>query len=177
MSAPTVSSGSPLPAGPGTVTAAMGPLPWLTATGRLDQVLTAWARGHFAEVPVGVGFDVLLTPHSLGRDTVQRMHEAGRRVGPVVLGPLGTEFIIERGSAADWSASHSVLLREGALVLFPPPGDESRTVGGRSWLIPPCNPDTGAPVCAGVTPAGALFEPFQAAVHAAEGRREWPCAR
>jgi hypothetical protein len=173
---PTSLLPGPRPA-PDEVAAAMGPMPWLTATGRLDQVLNAWSRGHLAEVPCGVSFDVLLTPVTLGRDAVHRMHEAGRRVGPVVLGPLGAEFIVERGSAAGWSASHSVLLREGALVLLPPPGDESHVVAARSWLVPPCHPATGAPLCADVTSAGALLEPFQAAVQAAAARKEWPCAR
>ncbi len=36
---------------------ALGPMPWLTSTGRLEQVLTAWSRGHLAEVPVGLGFE------------------------------------------------------------------------------------------------------------------------
>ncbi|MGV2914520.1 hypothetical protein [Streptomyces alfalfae] len=156
---------------------AMGPLPWLTATGRLEPVLTAWGRGQYAEVPVGVAFDVLLTPPTLGRDTVRRMHDMGHRVGPVILGPLGAEFIIGRGSAAGWSASHSLLLRAGSLVLLPPPGDEDQAVGGRSWLVPPCHPGTGAPVCDEIPPASALLEPFREAVRAATARREWPCAR
>ncbi|MET9818364.1 hypothetical protein [Streptomyces sp. NPDC006355] len=158
--------------------AAVGPMPWLTDTGRLDQVLTAWGRGQLAEVPAGVAFDVLLTPLTLGRDTVHRMHEAGRPAGPVILGPLGAEFLIERGSAVGWSASHTVLLRAGALVLLPPPGDENRVIGARSWLVPPCRPETGAPLCcAELPPASVLLEPFQAAVQAATARREWPCTR
>jgi hypothetical protein len=153
-------------------------MPWLAATGRMDQVLTAWGRGELAEVPSGISFDVLLTPLTLGRDTVHRMHAAGRQVGPVLLGPLGAEFIIERGSATGWSASHSLVLRHGALTLLPPPGDETHVVGARSWLVPPCRPETGAPLCcAELTMASALLEPFQTAVQDAAARREWPCAR
>ncbi|ASN25642.1 hypothetical protein LK07_18270 [Streptomyces pluripotens] len=37
-------------------------MPWLTATGRLEQVLTAWSRGQLAEVAVSLGFTVLLPP-------------------------------------------------------------------------------------------------------------------
>lgn len=156
---------------------AIGPLPWLTATGRLDRVLTAWGNGALGEVPAGVGFDVLTTPAALGRDAVRRAHKAGHRVGPVIIGPLGAEFLIQRGSAATWSAPFSFVLRDGALVLLPPPGDETRVVGARHWLISPCHPHTGAPLHAEVTPCGVLRAPFQEAVQAARARRQWPCAR
>ncbi|MET8830946.1 hypothetical protein ABZX40_29130 [Streptomyces sp. NPDC004610] len=156
---------------------AMGPMPWLMATGRLERVLKAWANGHLAEVPVGVGFDVLNVPAGLGREAVRRLHRDGHRVGPVLFGPLGAEFIIERGSAAGWSAPLSLVLRTGALVLLPPPGDETRTVGARSWLIPPCHPGTGAPLHPELTRGGTLLKPYQAAVRAAQERGEWPCAR
>jgi hypothetical protein len=51
-----------------------------SSTGRLEKVLTAWGRGHLAEVPAGLGFDVLRTPGSVAADTVrlvdpQRLHD------------------------------------------------------------------------------------------------------
>jgi hypothetical protein len=110
--------------------APVGPVPFnvLAPTGRLRQVLTAWGRGHLAEVPAGLGFDVLLTPGAVAEDTVRRMRAAGRRVGPVILGPSAAEFILERGSAPRWSAPRSILLRPGSLGAPPaahgaPPGD------------------------------------------------------
>jgi hypothetical protein len=144
-------------------------MPWITATGRLDQVLTAWSRGHLAEAPAGLGFDVLQTPGPVARDTVRRMREAGRRVGPVILSPAGAEFILEPGSAARWSAPRSTALRPGALVLLPPPAVcVPDMVAARGWLVPPCHPETGAPLCAEVTPGGALMGPYLAAVAHAE---------
>ncbi|MFJ5841883.1 hypothetical protein ACIQGO_34945 [Streptomyces shenzhenensis] len=130
----------------------------------VEQVLTAWGRGYLAEVPAGIGFDVLLTPGPLAGDTVRRMCEAGRRTGPVVLGPRGAEFILERGSAHDWRAPHSSLL--------PPPGVHvPELVADRGWLVPPCHPETGAPLCAEVTPAGVLLEPYLASVETAREER------
>ena len=164
---------APRPA-PDAVAAAVGPMPWLTATGRLDQVLTAWARGHLAEVPTGLGFDVLQVPGPLARETVARMREAGRRVGPVVLGPSGGEFILALGSAPR-TAPGTTLLRPGALVLLPPPtAGVPELVGSRGWLVPPTQPGTGAPLCAEVTPGGALLEPYLAAVQAAADCPEEP---
>ncbi|MFE7975748.1 hypothetical protein [Streptomyces shenzhenensis] len=147
-------------------------MPWLTATGRLEHVLTAWGRGYLAEVPAGIGFDVLLTPGPLARDTVRRMCAAGRRIGPVVLGPRGAEFILERGSAHGWRAPHSSLLPLGTLVLLPSPGVHvPEPVADRGWLVPPCHPETGAPLCAEVTPGGALLEPYLASAEAAREER------
>ena len=152
-------------------TPAVGPMPWLTATGRLDQVLTAWSRGHLAEAPVGVGFDVLQVPGPLAVDTVRRLQEAGRRVGPVLLAPVGGEFLVERGSAP--TLPGGCLLRPGALVLLPPPTVcVPERVAARGWLVPPCL-ETGAPLCAEVTPGGALLAPYLAAVaHAEDAARE-----
>ncbi|MER6531803.1 hypothetical protein [Streptomyces sp. NPDC001508] len=101
------------------------------------------------------------------------MHEAGRRIGPVVLGPLGGEFILQRGSAAGWDAPHSSTLPLGTLVLLPPPGVRApELVAGRGWLVPPCHPETGAPLCAEVTPGGALLEPYLASVEAAREEQQ-----
>jgi hypothetical protein len=141
-------------------------MPWLTATGRLDQILTAWGRGHLAEAPAGVGFDVLQVPGPLALYTVRQLQEAERRVGPVLLGPMGGEFIIEPGSAP--AVPRSYLLRPGALVLLPPPNVRvPHQVAARGWLVPPCH-ETGAPLCAEVTPGGVLLEPYLAAVAHAE---------
>ncbi|MFF6784977.1 hypothetical protein [Streptomyces sp. NPDC012510] len=158
----------PIPSGERTAPA-VGPMPWLTATGRLEQVLTAWSRGQLAEVPVGLGFDVLLTPGAMAEDTVRRMREASRRVGPVILGPSGGEFLLERGSAPRWSAPRSRLLVPGSLILLPPPAVcHPETVAARGWFVPPVHEETGAPLCAEVTPGGALLEPYLTAVQAAE---------
>ncbi len=148
---------------------AVGPMPWLTSTGRLEQVLMAWGRRHLAEVPAGLGFDVLLTPSAVAEDTVRRMGEAGHRVGPVILEPSGGEFILERGSAPRWTAPRSTLLVPGTLVLLPPPTVcYPETVSARGWLVPPVYQETGALLCADVTPGGALLEPYLAAVQAAK---------
>ncbi|MFF7166903.1 hypothetical protein ACFZBP_36915 [Streptomyces sp. NPDC008086] len=97
------------------------------------------------------------------------MREAGRRVGPVILGPSGGEFILERGSAPRWSAPRSTLLVPGTLVLLPPSTVcHPETVGARGWLVPPAHEETGALLCAEVTPGGALLEPYLAAIQAAE---------
>ncbi|MFI1703085.1 hypothetical protein [Streptomyces griseoruber] len=170
MTVEALTSTSVLPAPSGERTAsAVGPMPWLTSTGRLDQVLTAWGRGHLAEVPVGLGFDVLRTPGAVAEDTVRRMREAGRRVGPVILGPSGAEFILERGSAPRWSAPRSTLLVPGTLALLPPPTVcHPETVASRGWLVPPTHEETGSLLCAEVTPGGALLDPYLAAVQAAE---------
>jgi hypothetical protein len=165
--APALPAPRPAPRDHG-IRPAIAATPWLTATGRLDQVLTAWGRGQLAEVPTGLGFDVLLTPSAVAEDTVHRMRAAGRQVGPVILGPAGGEFILERGSAPHWSAPRSTLLRPKTLVLLPPPDVcHPQTVAARGWLVPPCL-ETGAPLCADVTPAGAVLEPYLAAVEAAE---------
>ncbi|WP_031487616.1 hypothetical protein [Streptomyces bicolor] len=166
--APPLPGQRPIPSGERTAPA-VGPMPWLTATGRLDQVLDSWGRGQLAEVPVGLGFDVLRTPGAVAEDTVQRMREAGRRMGLVILGPSGAEFLLERGSAPRWSAPRSQLLVPGTLVLLPPPTVcHSEAVACRGWLVPPAHEETGAPLCAEVTPGGALLEPYLAAVQAAE---------
>ncbi|MFE4669397.1 hypothetical protein ACFRI7_31705 [Streptomyces sp. NPDC056716] len=159
------------------ITAALGPMPWLTATGRLEQILRAWGREQLAEVPAGLAFDVLRTTGPLAHDTIVRMRAAGRRTGPVVLGANGAEFIIERGSAPDWNAPRSGLLRPGTLVLLPPPHVcIPDAVAARGWLVPPCHPETGAAVCAEVTPGRALREPYLAAVEAAVGEELQRCA-
>ncbi|MFE2492329.1 hypothetical protein ACFXGR_56220 [Streptomyces mirabilis] len=163
---------APRPASREELTAApIGPVPFnvLVPTGRLHQVLTAWGRGHLAEVPAGLGFDVLLTPGAVAEDTVRRMRAAGRRVGPVILGPSGAEFILERGSAPRWSAPRSILLRPGSLVLLPPPTvRHPATVASRGWLVPPSQQEADARLDAGVTPGAALMGPYLTAVQAAE---------
>lgn len=163
---------APRPASREELTAApIGPVPFnvLAPTGRLHQVLTAWGRGHLAEVPAGLGFDVLLTPGAVAEDTVRRMRAAGRRVGPVILGPSGAEFILERGSAPRWSAPRSILLRPGSLVLLPPPTvRHPETVASRGWLVPPSHQEADARLDAGVTPGAALMGPYLTAVQAAE---------
>lgn len=161
----------------GLTAAAIGPVPFnvLKPTGRLDHVLTAWGHGHLAEVPAGFGFDVLQTPGAVGEDTVRRMRETGLPIGPVILGPSGAEFILARDSAPRWSAPRSRLLRPGALVLLPPPTVcHPETVGSRGWLVPPSHHETGAPLDAGVTPGGALLEPYLLAVQAAEEAEATP---
>lgn len=161
-----------LPVPGGELTApAVGPVPFnlLAPTGRLEHVLKAWARSNLAEVPAGLGFDVLLTSRAVAEDTVRRMHAAGCHVGPVILSPSGGEFILERGSAPRWSAPHSLLLRPGTLVLLPPPtACHPDTVGARGWLVPPSQQKAGAPLRAGATQGGALIEAFLQAVQAAE---------
>ncbi|PAZ16591.1 hypothetical protein CLM62_06475 [Streptomyces sp. SA15] len=97
------------------------------------------------------------------------MREAGRPVGPVILGPSGGEFILERGSAPRWSAPWSTLLRPGSLVLLPPPTVcHPQTAAARGWLVPPSHHEAREPLSAGVTPGGALLEPYLAAVAHAE---------
>ena len=64
--APQLPGQRPIPSGERT-SPAVGPMPWLTATGRLEQVLTAWSRGQLAEVAAGLGFDVLLPPPTVCR--------------------------------------------------------------------------------------------------------------
>ncbi|GAA2621278.1 hypothetical protein [Streptomyces vastus] len=155
--------------------AAVGPVPFnvLTPTGRLDQVLTAWGRGHLAEVPAGLTFDVLLTSGAVAEETIRRMRAAGRRVGPVVLGPCGGEFILERGSAPRWSAPRSLLLRPGTLVLLPPPTVcQPETVASRGWLVPPSHREAGAPLGDGLTPGGTLISPYLQAVQAVQAVEE-----
>lgn len=153
--------------------APVGPVPfnWLAPTGRLEQALTAWGRGHLAEIPAGLSFDVLLVPGDLGRDVLARLGAAGVRPGPVVLGPAGAEFIIRPGSAVDWCAAASTVLRSGSLALLPPPTVlVPETVAGRGWLVPPVHGAPSAPPGAGVPSAASLLEPFLAAVQAAGAR-------
>lgn len=147
---------------------AMEALPWLAATGRLHQVLAAWRRGELAEAPTGYAFDVLRVPREVGEGAVRRMRATGRRVGPVILGPLGVEFIVTAGSAAaTWSASQSAILRGGTLVLLPPPSTlPPAQVAARAWLVPPCRDADGAVWGVPVVPAGELFEAYTAAARA-----------
>ncbi|MFB7113914.1 hypothetical protein [Streptomyces sp. NPDC056291] len=150
--------------------APVGPVPfnWLAPTGRLEQALTVWGRGHLAEVPAGLSFDVLLVPADLGRNVLARVGAAGVRPGPVVLGPAGAEFIVRPDSAADWCAPGSTVLRSGSLVLLPPPTAlVPETVAGRGWLVPPVHRAPSAPPGAGVPSAASLLEPFLEAVQAA----------
>ncbi|HLL32955.1 MAG TPA: hypothetical protein VK545_03470 [Streptomyces sp.] len=142
----------------------------LAPTGRLDAVLTAWNRGHLAEVPAGHGFDVLCMPGALARDAVERLRAAGLQTGPVILGPSGAEFILRLHSARRWDEPNSTLLRPGTLVLLPPPTAvcPERTVGGRGWLIPPAYHEESCPLGHGVTWGGDLLEPYRAAVKAAK---------
>lgn len=174
--APGAAFPGPLPAPPREeITAAMGPMPWLTPTGRMEQIITAWGRGQLAEVPAGLAFDVLRTPGAVAEDTVRQMREAGRRIGPVIVGPSGGEFILERGSAPRWAAPRSQLLRPGTLVLLPPPAVcHPETVAARGWLVPPSHPETGAPICVEATPARALLEAYLASVQAAEAAEVTP---
>ncbi|MFJ3249034.1 hypothetical protein [Streptomyces sp. NPDC086782] len=161
----------PRPAPVEELTAApVGPVPfnWVAPTGRLERALTAWGRGHLAEVPAGCSFDVLLVPGSLGRDVLARVRAAGVRPGPVVLCPAGAEFIVRAGSAADWCAPGATVLRSGSLALLPPPSVlVPESVAGRGWLVPPVHRAPSAPPGAGVPSAASLLEPFLAAVQAA----------
>ncbi|MER6529178.1 hypothetical protein [Streptomyces sp. NPDC001508] len=108
--------------------------------------------------------------------TIRRTYNAalGERTHPVALGPLGAEFISERGSASGWDALHSSALPRRTLVLLPPPDVHvPELVAARGWLVPPCHPETSAPLCAEAIPAGVLLESYLASVETA--REEWRC--
>ncbi|MFE0898463.1 hypothetical protein ACFW3W_21530, partial [Streptomyces smyrnaeus] len=158
--------------------AVVDPVPYnqLRLTGGVDINQDSWPRGVLAEVPAGLGFDVLRVPGAVAEDAARRMRAAGRRVGPVVLGPLGGEFLLECGSAPRWYAPRSQFLLRGTLVLLPPPTVcLPELVGARGWLVPPTHHPADAPAGEGVTTGGALLEPFLDAVKAAEDAENPNC--
>ncbi|PJE93689.1 hypothetical protein CUT44_31155 [Streptomyces carminius] len=139
----------------------------LEPTGRLSNVLAAWARGGPAEVPAGIGFDVLRMPAGLARPALARMRAYGTRTGPVVFGPSGAEFLVRVHSAGGWREPDAALLPRGELVLLPPPeAGPDRPVGERAWLVRPVHHCAGMASGWGVAWGGELSEPYREA-HAA----------
>lgn len=138
------------------------PVDWLSPTGRLPAVLSAWGRGVLAEVPAGIAWDVVRLPAKLAHETVQRLRAAGAPLGPVLSAPLGAEFFVAAGSADGWDVAEGTVLPYGTLVLMPDPGvTGSRRIGDRGWLVAPA----GQPLPRGADLRDAYAE---ARAHAAE---------
>jgi len=89
------------------------PIDWLRATGRAEDILTAWAHGALAEVPTGIAFDVVRIPLALAHETVRRLREAGIRPGPVIAGPSGAEVLVPPGDADGLAVDDADVLRTG----------------------------------------------------------------
>lgn len=133
LTAPAVVDSSTFVAGP----VATG---WLQPTGRVPAVLAAWQAGALGEAPTGIAWDVLRIPRTVGYETVAQLRAAGVPLGPVLHGPLGTEFFIALGSADGWDAPDSHLLPAHKLMLLPHPDYNERNqlqLGARCWIIPP----------------------------------------
>ncbi|WP_051717812.1 hypothetical protein [Streptomyces megasporus] len=114
------------------------PLDLLDATGRTQAAVAAWAGGHLAEVPCGAVFDVVRLPADLAAPTVEQLRDDRIQVGPVLLGPLGAEFLVVPGTAHQPVGGTWSVARPGTLVLMPHPSiTKGVRVGGRTWLVPP----------------------------------------
>ena len=136
--------------------------------GRRENVLNAWRQGALAEVPTGVAFDVLRMPEGLAPFVLARMREDGVRLGPVLLGPHGAEFLIRTHTMWDLTPDdkHVELLSEGQLVLLPPPTvlAPQAEVGKRAWLVPLTYHPADCPVGHGVAWGAEMRESYEAAL-------------
>ncbi|MGY1452602.1 hypothetical protein [Streptomyces sp. SS8] len=141
----------------------LGPLEldWLRPTGRLPDVLRAWAHGALGEAPTGPAWDVVRLPTGTAHAAVRRLRTARAPLGPVLATPLGVDFLLAPGSADGWNAPGSTRLPDRTLVPLPHPDyAEPRHLGGRSWIVRP----TGTQL----TDGPALRDAYTAARAAAE---------
>lgn len=154
----------------GTVTHEVSlPIDWLHPVGtRVSDSLAAWEEGRLAELPVGVGWDVVRLPTPEGWETVRQLHTPHARSGPVLHTQFGVEFLVPPRSASDWDLPRVVLLGEGDTLEVPHPGVVApRTFQARTWIVPPRGPR-------GRTEAHALYVAYTAAVAKVRAARERP---
>ena len=133
-------------------------LSWLADTGRTDAALAAWARGVLAEVPVGLAWDVLRVPYEHGPELVLELRTAKVPLGPVLSGPSGVEFLVERETSKAWAPSGTELLPQESLLLCPHPSmTDPWSCNRRCWLVTPTEALTRvADLCAAYEAATAL---------------------
>ncbi|MEU7280959.1 hypothetical protein AB0A69_19560 [Streptomyces sp. NPDC045431] len=102
-------------------------------------VLTAWADSaySFAEVPLGVRFDVVRATACLGVRALDALANASVSLGPVLYcrPRQAVEFLVPAGTAETWEPlRRTVCAGRGGALLCPAPGVTRR---GRTWLYPP----------------------------------------
>ncbi|WP_026328022.1 hypothetical protein [Streptomyces sulphureus] len=155
---------------PGTVThEASLPIDWIgSAKGSVSDSLMAWANGRLAELPVGLGWDVMRLPGPEGWETVRQVSVQQAALGPVLHTRCGVEFFVPPRSASAGDLPRAVLLGEGETVEVPPPDVVApRTFRARTWIVPPRCPG-------GLTEARTLYAAYAAAVAKVRAVRERP---
>ncbi|MFE0533850.1 hypothetical protein ACFW20_07350 [Streptomyces nigra] len=115
------------------------PVGWIKSSGAsVSGTLSAWDQGQLAEVPAGIGWDVVRMGRHRGWRTVDALRLADEHVGPVLVAEPYVEVLVPLGSADGWDQDGVTVLAAGELVPVPPPAVVApRTLGARSWIVPP----------------------------------------
>ncbi|OUD02584.1 hypothetical protein [Streptomyces swartbergensis] len=129
---------------------------WIKSSGAsVSGTLALWDQGQLAEVPAGIGWDVVRMGRHRGWRTVDALRAAGEPVGPVLVAEPYVEVLVALGSADDWDQDGATVLAAGELVPVPPPAVVApHTLNARSWIVPP--KDT-------LTDGAKLYEAYAAA--------------
>lgn len=129
---------------------------WIKSSGAsVSGTLALWDQGQLAELPAGIGWDVLRMGRHRGWRTVEALRTAGATIGPVLHTEDAVEVLVPRGSADAWDQDGVTVLAQGELVPVPPPAYVApHTLNARSWIVPPRDE---------LTDAGRLYEAYAAA--------------
>lgn len=129
---------------------------WIASSGAsVSGTLALWDQGQLAELPAGIGWDVVRMGRHRGWRTVEALRTAGAHVGPVLVAEPFVEVFVPLGSVADWDQDGATIVAVGELVPVPPPVVVApHTLHARSWIVPP--QDT-------LTDGAKLYEAYAAA--------------
>jgi hypothetical protein len=112
---------------------------WIKSSGAsISGTLALWDQGQLAELPAGIGWDVVRMGRHRGWRTVEALRTAGAAVGPILHTSDAVEVLVPRGSADEWDQDGATVLAQGELVAVPPPAYVApHTLNARSWIVPP----------------------------------------
>ncbi|MFI1607869.1 hypothetical protein ACH4YN_38145 [Streptomyces griseofuscus] len=132
------------------------PLNWIRDSGAsVSATLAHWDQRDLAELPAGMGWDVVRMDRPRGWRTVQALRTAGAVVGPVLHSEGHVDVLVPKGSVDGWDQDGATVVEPGEPLLVPPPAVVApHTLQARSWIVPPGEP---------LTDGTALYEAFAAA--------------
>ena len=142
------------------------PINWVRAcqVGVRDS-LTAWEDGRLAELPVGVGWDIVRLPRTEGWETVRQLRCLRAVLGPVLHTRYGVDVLVPAGSATVFDLPDAAVIGAGETVEVPHPSVIApHTCHARSWIVPPR--DLG-----GLTESADLYGAYAAALASVRGGR------
>lgn len=129
---------------------------WIRDSGAsVSRTLMLWDQGQLAELPAGIGWDVVRMGRHRGWRTVTALRTAGAAVGPVLHTATHVEVLVPLGSVGDWDQDGATVVDQGEMIALPPPAIVApHTLNARSWVVAPGPP---------LTDATALYEAYAAA--------------